>query len=61
MVLLDRREQDVLIEGKTYRTMDPLGGVRELPWPVAVTVSEGAGLIRDQVHAVAPNRQVFFV
>jgi 2-polyprenyl-3-methyl-5-hydroxy-6-metoxy-1,4-benzoquinol methylase len=61
IVLLDRRIQEISIGGSVYRTEDPREGIRRLPWPVAITVSEGRKSLSDQVRQIDPHRPVFFI
>ena len=61
MVLLDRRIQEISIGGRVYRTEEPQEAIRRLPWPVAITVSEGKNSLRDQVRLIDPRRPVFFI
>lgn len=60
LALLDRREQEIMIAGETYRTIDPQTGIRRQPWPVVVTISEGRASLQAQIAEIDPERRVFF-
>jgi len=61
MVILDRRSCEVVAGEQTYRTMDPLSGIRGYGWPVIVTVSEGRSEISRQIADIDPDRRVLFI
>jgi 2-polyprenyl-3-methyl-5-hydroxy-6-metoxy-1,4-benzoquinol methylase len=61
MVVLDRRPQEIVIGDRRWTTDNPEEGIRRLPWPVVITVSEGRKSIREKVEQIDPSREVFFV
>jgi SAM-dependent methyltransferase len=61
MVVLDRRQHEVAIGYRKYQTIDPQDGIRNYPWPVVVTVSEGRKEISRQITDIDPGRRVLFI
>jgi SAM-dependent methyltransferase len=61
MILLDRRPHEVAAGNRSYQTIDPQDGIRDYPWPVVVTVSEGRNEISRQINGIDPGRRVFFI
>lgn len=58
---VDRSRRDVVIEGKSYPTMDPLQSIRMHPWPVIITISEERKAFAAMIHNIDATRQVFFI
>lgn len=61
IVLLDRRSHEVTIGSRRYQAIDPQDGIRNHPWPVVVTVSEGRKEINRQVTDIDPCRRVVHI
>ena len=61
MIVLDRRQQEITVAGRTLTTQDPCEAIRRHPWPVVVTVSEGRNALKEQIFQIDKNRPVFFV
>jgi SAM-dependent methyltransferase len=61
MILLDRRLHEVVIGSRRYQTIDPGMGIRNYPWPIVVTVSEGRKEISRQITAIDPGRRTLFI
>ncbi len=61
MVLLDRRPHEVILGNHRYQTIDPQDGIRNSPWPVVVTVSEGRKQISRQVTDIDPGRRIIYI
>jgi SAM-dependent methyltransferase len=61
MTLLDRRPHEVAIGNRRYQTIDPRDGIRDYPWPVVVTVSEGRKEISRQIAEIDPGRRILFI
>jgi SAM-dependent methyltransferase len=61
MTLLDRRPHEVAIGNRRYQTIDPRDGLRDYPWPVVVTVSEGRKEISRQITDIDPGRRILFI
>jgi len=61
MVLLDRRPHEVTIGNRSYQTMNPQNGIRQYPWPVVVTISEGRKEISRQITDIDPGRRILFI
>lgn len=61
MVLLDRRPQQILIDGQRYSTELPQEGIRRHSWPLVITVSEGRNSIANEARMIDPTRQIYFV
>lgn len=61
IVLLDRRPQDIEINGKRLQSMNPEDGIRRLPYPVVVTVTESGRAIAEQIAKMDPARKVVLI
>ncbi len=61
MVVLDRRPQEIVIAGERFQTENPLETIRNRPWPVVITISEGRDSLLRQVKAIDQERMVIFV
>jgi 2-polyprenyl-3-methyl-5-hydroxy-6-metoxy-1,4-benzoquinol methylase len=61
IIVLDRKQQRIVIGDRSYQTTDPQEGIRSYPWPVAVTVSEGRSNMSRLIAELDPNRRVFMV
>jgi 2-polyprenyl-3-methyl-5-hydroxy-6-metoxy-1,4-benzoquinol methylase len=61
MVLLDRRQQEIVIGKRRWSTVEPEEGIRTNPWPVVITISEGRLSVCEQVKRIDPSREVFFI
>jgi hypothetical protein len=61
IVLLDRRHYEVTIGNWSCQTIDPRTGIRNHPWPVVVTVSEGRKEISRQVTDIDPDRRILLI
>jgi 2-polyprenyl-3-methyl-5-hydroxy-6-metoxy-1,4-benzoquinol methylase len=61
IVVLDRRAQEIAINGHVYSTMNPAEGIQSRSWPVIVTVSEARKSLVEQVKQIDSQRNVFFV
>ncbi len=61
MVMLDRRPHEVTIGNGRYQTVAPPDGIRNSPWPVVVTVSEGRKEIGRQIADIDPGRRIIYI
>lgn len=61
MIILDRQTREVKIKNGVYKTMNPEMGIREYPWPVVVTISEGRKDIHRKINEIDAARRVVFV
>ena len=61
MTLLDHSRRDVIVEGHTYPTMDPLQSISMHPWPVIITISENRKRLLDEIRHIDSTRQIYFV
>jgi hypothetical protein len=61
IVVLDQRPQVIAIGDQRWTTETPAEGIRRYPWPVLITVSVARDAICQQVKAIDPSRQVFFL
>jgi 2-polyprenyl-3-methyl-5-hydroxy-6-metoxy-1,4-benzoquinol methylase len=61
MVLLDRRQQEIVIGKRRWSTVDPEEGILRNPWPVVITISEGRLSVSEEVKRIDPSREVFFI
>ena len=61
MVLLDSKPQEFVIGENRYASIEPITGLCQFVFPVAVTVSEAGRAIVDQIRAIDPDRKVFFL
>jgi hypothetical protein len=61
IVVLDRRPHEVMIGDRKHQTLEPESGIRNHPWPVVVTVSEGRKEISSQVADIDPGRRVIYI
>ncbi len=59
--LLDQSRGDVIIEGSTYPTMDPLQAIQMYPWPVIITISEDRKKLDGRIREIDATRQVYFI
>jgi 2-polyprenyl-3-methyl-5-hydroxy-6-metoxy-1,4-benzoquinol methylase len=61
MIVLDKRPQVVTIGSRSWMTEAPADAIRQYPWPVVISVSEGRKSISRQVKEIDLSRQIFFL
>ena len=61
VIVLDQRQQIIVIGDREWTTQIPGEGIRRCPWPVVITVSQGRKDISQQVKEIDPSRQVFLL
>ena len=57
MVLLDRRQQEIVIGKRRWSTVDPEEGILRNPWPVVITISEGRLSVSEEVKRIDPSER----
>jgi hypothetical protein len=61
MIVLDKRPQVVTIGSRRWTTEAPWHAIRQYPWPVIISVSEGRKNISREVKEIDSSRQIFFL
>jgi 2-polyprenyl-3-methyl-5-hydroxy-6-metoxy-1,4-benzoquinol methylase len=61
LMLLDQRRASVRVNGTAYETLPPEETIAQVPWPVAVTVSEHRAAIGKRIAEVDPARRIYLI